>query len=114
MTADGKSVICGSLAEPGTAWCATGQLAFTAYSVATGKLDRTLYRYQGGCTFAAATVVWAKSAGFAIGTLAISKPGKQAQPIMNEIGVLTAGKFTALAGIQVGTGTFQDPSLIAF
>lgn len=114
MTADGKSVICGSTAEPETGWCATGQLAFTAYSVATGKLDRTLYRYQGGCTSAAATVVWAKSAGLAIGTLTISKPGKQAQPILNEVGILTAGKFTALPGIQVGTGTFQDPTMIAF
>jgi hypothetical protein len=113
MTADGKSVICGNLA-PNSGWCATGQLAFTAYSVATGKLDRTLYRYQGGCHFGTATVVWAKSAALAIGWIAVSKPVTPYPPITNEVGVLSPGKFTALPSVQVGTGGYEQPSMVAF
>lgn len=48
LTSDGKSVICGVLAA-NSGWCATGQLALNVYSVATGKLERVLYRYKGSC-----------------------------------------------------------------
>jgi hypothetical protein len=113
MTADGKSVICGNLA-PNSGWCATGQLAFTAYSVATGKLDRTLYRYQGGCHFGTATVVWAKSAALAIGWIAVSKPVTPYPSLTNEVGVLSQGKFTTLPSIQLGSGGYELPSMVAF
>jgi hypothetical protein len=109
MTSDDKAIICGNHA-PNSGWCATGQLAFTAYSMTA----RTLYSYQSGCSSGTATVIWAKSATLAIGWFAISKPGKPGQPIMNEIGVITPGKFTPLAGIQVGTGDYEQPSMIAF
>jgi len=112
MTADGKSVICGNFA-PNNGWCTTGQLAFTAYSVATGKLDRVLYSYQGGCHFGTATVIWAKSAALAIGWIAVSKPVTPYPPIANEVGVLSPGNFTSLPGLKVGTGE-ENPSMIAF
>jgi hypothetical protein len=113
MTADGKSVICGTFG-PNNGWCTTGQLAFNAYSVATGKLERTLYQYQGRCNFGTATVVWAKSATLAIGWTAVSKPVSPDPPITNLVGVITPGKFTSLSGIPVGNGGYEVPSMIAF
>jgi len=103
---------CGNFA-PNNGWCTTGQLAFTAYSVATGKLDRVLYSYQGGCHFGTATVIWARSAALAIGWIAVSKPVTPYPPIANEVGVLSPGNFTSLPGLKVGTGE-ENPSMIAF
>lgn len=97
MTADGKSVICG-IFGPNNGWCTTGQLTLSAYSVATGKLVRVLYRYQGTCSLGFAVVVWAKSAALAIGVITVSKlaappsPG----PFTVRAGVVTPGKFASL------------------
>jgi hypothetical protein len=113
MTADGKAVICGTFAA-NNGWCTTGQLEFTAYSVATGKLERTLYQYKGGCNFATATVMWAKSATLLIGWIALSKPVSPDPAITNMAGVITPGKFTSLANIPVGSGGYEMPSMIAF
>jgi hypothetical protein len=113
MTADGKSVICGNFG-PNNGWCTTGQLAVTAYSVATGKLERTLYQYKGGCNFGTATVVWAKSSTLAIGWIALSKPVSRDPPITNMVGVIAPGKFTSLSNIPVGRGGYEMPSMIAF
>ncbi len=115
MTADGKSVICGVFA-PNNGWCTTGQLALTAYSVATGKLERVLYRYQGRCSFGAAIVVWAKSAKLAIGLITVSKsvPPQSPGPLTVMSGVATPGKFTSLpVTLMRGIG-YEAPGLIAF
>jgi hypothetical protein len=112
MTADGKSVICGTLGNSG--WCTTGVMAFTAYSVATGKLEGTPSRYQGHCLGGTATVVWAKSATLAIGWFAISRPLGSGPPITTLIGVITPGKFTSLSNIPVGSGGYGMLSMIAF
>ena len=112
MTADGKSVICGTLGNGG--WCTTGVMAFTAYSVATGKLEYSPSRYQGHCLGGTATVVWAGSATLAIGWFAISKPVSPGPPITNLIGVITPGKFTSLSSIPVGSGGYEISSMIAF
>jgi hypothetical protein len=113
MTSDGRAVICGTFAV-NSGWCTTGQLEFTAYSVAAGKLERTLYQYKGGCNFATATVMWAKSATLLIGWIALSKPVSPDPPITNMIGVITPGKFTSLSNIPVGSGDYEMPNLIAF
>ena len=112
MTADGKSVICGVMAV-NSGWCTTGQLAFTAYSVATGKLERVLYRYQGGCHFGTALVVWAKSATLAIGWFDVSKPVTPYLPVANTVGVVTPGKFTRLP-VALRAGTEEAPGNVAF
>ena len=112
MTADGKSVICGTIGNSG--WCTTGVMAFTAYSVATGKLEGTPSRYQGHCIGGTATVMWAKSATLAIGWFAISRPLGSGPPITSLIGVITPGKFTSLSNIPVGGGGYEISSMIAF
>jgi hypothetical protein len=101
-------------AYPDGGSCATGQLAFTAYSVATGKLDRVLYSYTGGCDFADAVVMWAPSTALVIGWILVSKPVTPPPPTTNEIGVVAQGKFTALPSIKLGTGGDEAPSMIAF
>jgi len=117
MTADGKAVICGVFAA-NSGWCATGQLALNVYSVATGKLENVLYRYQGGCHFGTAQVVWAKSATLAVAMITVSKPVNPAQPVTNTVGVATPGKFTAVPVNVVGAVTLlggaYGPGTIAF
>jgi hypothetical protein len=103
MTSDGKSVICGVFAA-NSGWCTTGQLALNAYSVATGKLERVLYRYPGGCHFGSAQVVWARSAALAVGLIEISKPVTPYPPVTDLVGVVTPGKFTSLPVTLTGGG----------
>lgn len=112
MTADGKAVICGVLA-PNDGWCTSGQLALNAYSVATGKLENVLYRYQGGCHFGIVQVVWAKSATLAIGLITISRLVNPSPPVTNTVGVATPGKFTALP-VALAGGTYDAPGTVAF
>jgi hypothetical protein len=116
MTADGKSVICG-IFGPNNGWCTTGQLTLSAYSVATGKLERVLYRYQGKCSLGFAIVVWAKSGALAIGVITVSKltappsPG----PFTVRAGVVTPGKFASLPIIVTDDPAgYEAPGGIAF
>jgi hypothetical protein len=112
LTSDGKAVICGGFAANGGS-CTTGQLALNVYSVATGKLERALYRYQGGCHFGFAMVVWAKSATLAIGLIMVSKPINPQPPLTTILGVGTPGKFTALPATLLPDAD-AAPNTIAF
>jgi hypothetical protein len=109
LTADGKAVICGTF----DANCSGRRPELTVYSVATGKLERVLYRYQGTCVFATAMVGWAKSATLAIGLIEISKPDKHPLPAPNMMGVVTPGKFTMLS-VAPKAITYDSPGEIAF
>jgi hypothetical protein len=115
MTADGKSVICGVFAA-NSGWCATGQLALNAYSVATGKLERVLYQYKGKCVDGFSLPVWAKSGTLAIGLITVSKPARPPSPgpATGIVGVVTPGKFTALPITLAGAGEYEAPGAIAF
>ena len=92
MTSDGQAVICGTLVEKHG--CENGLPELTAYSVATGKLERVLYR--GPCSLVPPQAEWAKSGTLAIGNIMISKAVSPPQPVTNMVGVITPGKFTSL------------------
>jgi hypothetical protein len=113
MTPDGQTVICGTSTDA-AGGCAKGQPEFDAYSVATGQLDRVLYRHQGSCALGAATVEWAGDGTLAIGlvetfkSLNFSFPAKDT----NVVGVLTPG---TLAPLRVTlTGGSYGPGTVAF
>ena len=106
LTPDGKTVICGTFA-PNNGSCAAGQLEVTAYSVATGKLERVLYQYRGGCQpGGSAQVMWAESSTFVISAIFVGSAKH------NLVGLMTPGKFTALpipsngADYEAGTIAF--------
>jgi hypothetical protein len=106
LTPDGKAVICGTFA-PNSGACAAGQLEMTAYSVATGKLERVLYQYRGSCQpGGSAQVMWAGSGTLAIGAIFVGS----AQ--LNRVGLMTPGKFTALP--FPSSGGDYDAGSIAF
>jgi hypothetical protein len=81
-TADGKSVICGTVStilSPAAASapspvpaCSKGGVELAAYSLATGKLERVLYQYQESCNEGSALVVWAKSSTLAIAAIVVT------------------------------------------
>jgi hypothetical protein len=106
LTPDGKAVICGTYA-PDNAACAAGQLEVTAYSVATGKLERVLYQYRGGCQpGGSAQVIWAPSGTLAIGATFVGSAQH------NVVGLMAPGKFTALP--FPSNGADYDAGTIAF
>ena len=113
MTPDGQTVICGT-STGAQGGCAEGQPEFDAYSVATGRLDRVLYRHQGSCAFGGATVEWAGDGTLAIGLVETFKsvnfsfPAKDA----NVVGVLTPGKLAPLRVTLTGSG--YGPGTVAF
>jgi hypothetical protein len=109
MTSDGQAVICGAAAV--NHGCVKGQPELTAYSVATGKLERVLYRYQGGgCVSGVAQAEWAKSGTLAIGNIEISKSAVPPAPVISVFGVITPDRFTSLP-LTEGGGI---PGAIAF
>lgn len=114
MTGDGQSVICGVFAT-NNGWCTTGQLTLDAYSVATGKLERVLYRYQGKCMMGTTVALWAKSASLAVALVSVTRqappPGLSATTA--RVGIVTAGTFTSLPVTMAGMA-HEDTSLIAF
>lgn len=114
MTADGKSVICGVLAA-NNGWCTTGQLTLDAYSVATGKLDRVLYRYQGKCQMGSTYALWAKSASLAIAVITVTKQAPLGTPgaFTARFGILTPGGFSSLPITVPGLADL-DFAVIAF
>jgi hypothetical protein len=106
LTADGKVAVCGSTA-PDPSSCAKGQVDVTAYSVATGKLERVLYRYRGGCQpLGTVQVMWAGPGPAAVGAVFLGS-GKD-----NRIGLMTPGKFTPLPIVDLSSA--YDPGTIAF
>jgi hypothetical protein len=113
MTPDGQTVICGTSTDTGGG-CAKRQPEFDAYSVATGQLDRVLYRHQGSCAVGSATVEWAGAGSLAIGlvetfkSVNISIPAKDT----NVVGVVTPGELTPLHVSLTGNG--YGPGTVAF
>ncbi len=106
LTADGKVAVCGGSA-PNPSSCAKGQMDVTAYSVATGKLERVLYRYRGGCEpDGTVNVIWAGSGPVAVGAVFVGSAKE------NRIGLMTPGKFTPLPIVSVASA--YDPGSIAF
>jgi WD40-like Beta Propeller Repeat len=106
LSADGQAVICGSYA-PSPAACAGGQLDVTAYSVATGKLERVLYRYRGGCQpSGTAQVIWSGSGTSAIGAIFVGSAKE------NRVGLMAPGTFGPVA-IPSNGGDYA-PGSIAF
>lgn len=106
LTPDGKTFICGS-AAPNEASCAKGQVDVTAYSVATGKPERVLYRYRGGCQpVGSVQVMWAGSGTLAIGALFVGSARD------NRVGLMSPGKFTPLPILS--NGDAYGPGSIAF
>ena len=115
LTSDGKSVICGTLTSTplpagviGTSshvpTCNKGGVELAAYSVATGKLDRVVYRYTaGGCSWGTAQVVWARSATLVIGAIVITKSAAP-HPQVSTLVAAAQGKFAALHGTWAGPG----------
>ena len=104
LTPDGKAVICGTYA-PNNSACTAGQLEVTAYSVATGKLERVLYRYRGSCQpGGTAQVIWAPSGTLAVGAIFVGSPKH------NVVGLMTPGKFTALPFLSNG-GDYQTGTI---
>lgn len=111
LSADGKAVICGS--EPvGGNECATGRLALTAYSVATGKLERVLYRYRGSCIEGIIRPEWAGSATRAIALLFTVK--RFSPPLVQDTLVVTGTGTSAPLPVTVQRGGLFYPYDIAF
>jgi hypothetical protein len=104
LTPDGKTAICGTYARsPGS--CANGHLEVTAYSVATGKLERVLCRYRGECRpSGTAQVMWAGSGTLAIGAVFVGSARD------NRVGLISPGKFTSLPIPRAATPTTRARS----
>ena len=130
----GRTVLCGGMGAVGTGYgCATFGAPFYAYSTATGKLERVLYRYRGSCAFAQSTFLWANGPGtLAIGLVQAYTQSGSVKPNVSGMsesvpnvpewtdtmtfGVISGGKFTRLSVAL--RGDFQQnefgPGLIAF
>jgi hypothetical protein len=115
VTADVKSVICGTDAV-NNGWCATGRFTLRAYSVATGKLDRVLYRYQGKCGYGISLGLWAKSGTLAIAAIVIGKLSTAGVngPATVLVGAVTPGKFTVLPVPLTVAPDHAEPGAIGF
>jgi hypothetical protein len=109
MTADGKAVICGSAPMYG---CTDGVLNLAAYSVATGKLERVIYRFPGQCTVGLAVVQWAASSTLAVAELVYTEPTPPHQQILEAVGVIPSGPSASLPP-KLGE-TYNGPDTIAF
>jgi hypothetical protein len=114
LSPGGRTVLCGTTGGPnGKNGCSSQGAEFDAYTAATGKLDRALYRYRGSCGYASSSFVWAGSDAVAIGLLQLytaAQPGSETVidgtsttshnvPEWNDeliFGVVSAGKFTRL------------------
>jgi hypothetical protein len=97
LATDGKSVVCGTQALlPGAKpACNRGGIELAAYSVATGKLERVLYRYSGDCRWGDALMVWAKSGTVAVAAIVVTKSAAP-YPQVSTMVAAAAGQSTAL------------------
>jgi hypothetical protein len=89
LTPDGHTVICAG-ASTGPASAAPAETAFTAYSTATGKPQRVLYRTR----MTEGALLWAGSATQAIVLIMGHPSAKDPREVVNLLGVLTPNKFT--------------------
>jgi hypothetical protein len=92
---DGRTVACGT-AGNATGGCVKEEPEFTLWSTATGKVTRVLYRYNGTCDAAFASVLWAGPHGTVIGAIvAFTLVGKHEHAKLTA-GLISHGKFTPL------------------
>jgi hypothetical protein len=110
-TADGKAVICGGT-SPLNRGCAKGVVNLTSYSVATGKLERVLYRFPGPCLWGITQVLWAGSATLAIAEIVYTGLVSPYPQMMNTVGVVPPGKLAPLP-VHLGE-TYDGTGSIAF
>jgi hypothetical protein len=111
ITADGKSVVCGSYTQPKTG-CVKGAINLTAYSVATGKLEGVVYRYPRTCYFGGIQVQWAASATLAIAEVVYNTSAPGHPQLMQTVGVVPPGKPAPL-NVNLGE-TYNGIGSIAF
>jgi hypothetical protein len=98
LTPDGGTVVCAtrvdSVYPAAPVTCGKNQPMFVAYSAATGKLLRILYRYPGPCRSAIYAVLWSDaSARHVIGEAWTTFKGNPPR-YTERYGVAAAGKFT--------------------
>jgi hypothetical protein len=108
LSSDGRTLVCGTMDN--ASGCRAQEPLFDLYSgTVTGKLDRVLYRYQGGCMGALPRVVWTGATGTAIGVIQTSSAGGLHETVV----VVTPGKFTPLR-VPVPAGYGADSGQLAF
>ncbi|HEX4094456.1 MAG TPA: hypothetical protein VHZ33_37550 [Trebonia sp.] len=96
LSPDWRTMLCGTTGAADAKYgCATYGAPFDAYSIATQKPDRVLYRYRGSCAYAESSFVWAGSATVAIGAV---QAFATASPSSEELifGLISRGGFTRL------------------
>jgi hypothetical protein len=135
LSPDGRTMLCGTTGGTAAGYgCATYGASFDAYSTATGKVDRVLYRYRGSCAYAESTFVWAGSDAAAIGLVQVytTAPAQRQTVTINGtstthsvpgwnddliFGVIAHGKFSRLRvtmRVQSQGVVPSTPGLIAF
>lgn len=113
VTADGRSVVCGTQTlsgRPRPGGCPVTEPGFAEYSTATGRLAGYLYRHTGTCYYGWADVMGAgPSAGTLIGSLSLLVVAPKPHWV-TDVGVFTRGEFVPLPLPDGTTG----PGEIAF
>jgi hypothetical protein len=128
LTPDGRTVVCGTVTSSDNLGCGvtkpghapgkmTGTLEIDAYSAATGKRERVLYRHTGQCTRdGIGALGWVGSANAVVAMVNIGNfSPKTSDPFdstKTSIGVLTDGKLVPLVSPTVPFD--QGPGSIAF
>jgi len=115
LTPDGRTVLCGTQPQLHTD-CRTNTretLEIDAYSAATGKRERVLYRYTGLCTLAGVGALsWAGPGNTVVAMVGVRTVRVIASQASVIAGVLTGGKLIPLLP---GTHPFgQGPGAVAF
>jgi hypothetical protein len=105
LAPDGRTAFCAGASSPGSH---PGEVAITAYSTATGKPQRVLYRARMG----AGELFWAGSRAQAIVLMLGHPSAKNPKQLTNVIGVITPGKFAPFP-IAMGAAGYSY-GLIAF
>ena len=99
LTPDGGTVICATQYDDSAAGaaagkgCASGGLAFIAYSARTGQPVRALYKYRGPCNSGESVALWTdSSARDVIAAINLNVDGPPGEPA-GLLGVITDGHF---------------------
>jgi hypothetical protein len=111
ITADGKSVVCGSY-TPQQVGCVSGAINLSVYSLASGKREGVVYRYPGACSWGGIQVQWARSGTLAIAEVVYNTSAPGHPQLMETVGVVPPGKPAAL-NPNLGE-TFNGYGSIAF
>ncbi len=118
VTADGRSVVCGTSSQyvsTPTRACVRAKLDFVSYTLASGKLTtRVLATHVGPCAEQAATALWVAPSGkTTIGLLWTGRPGTSLD-ITDALGLVANGRFTPLPSAAVSESGTAQPGDVAF